>query len=144
MDNVVVAPATAPGRLGLYLRWTARGVVIAIAAFWLWFGIADGLYDARSAGPMGLIMMLPAALVCLVTLYVVWRWELYGGLLLLAVAVLGSVLYFENMQHMSLQGAARIGQAAIGLGIFVLPFVIPAVLLLFKCGLDRRHRVVAD
>lgn len=139
MSTIMAARGGAASRLGLYLRWIARGIVIAIAAFWVWFGIADGLGDAQTLGPMGFLMMLPAALICLATLYIVWRWELFGGLLLLVVTGLGAFFFSENMERIGSHGAMNVGNVLIGLAIFVLPFLIPALCLLTKTWLDRKR-----
>ena len=129
---------------GLVLRWIARGILLCITGFWIWFGIADGLHDAQSAGLMGFIMMLPAALVTLALLYVVWRWELVGAYVLRGITLLGAFMFYENIRRMTLQGAGpRFMEGLLGLSIFVLPFLVPAVLLLVKCQLDRRARTAA-
>jgi hypothetical protein len=130
---------------GLVLRWIARGILICIAAFWVWFSIADGLGDAQTLGLMGFLMMLPAAVVVLGVLYVVWRWELVGAYLLLAITLLGVFMFYENVRRMTLHGAGpRFLDGLLGLSIFVLPFLIPAVLLLVKCQLDRKARSAAE
>jgi hypothetical protein len=51
----------APGSSSLaveVLGWMARGILILISAFWLFFCIMDGIGDARELGIMGFIMML--------------------------------------------------------------------------------------
>lgn len=129
---------------GLVLRWIARSILICIAAFWVWFSIADGLGDAQTLGLMGFLMMLPAALIVLGVLYVVWRWELVGAYVLLAITLLGAFMFYENMRRMTLHGTGpRFMEGLLGLSIFVLPFLIPAVLLLVKCQLDRQARTAA-
>lgn len=149
MSIDVAAGQGASGRTGLILRWVARGILLAIAAFWLWFGIADGLGDALGAngeplGLMGFIMMLPAALICFAVLYVAWRWEFAGGLVLLALTLLGAFFFFQNMRRISPHGSGPgFLDGLIGLAIFVLPFLVPALLLLFKCGMDRATRLKA-
>ena len=133
-----IAAARQPG---FVLRWIARVMLICIAAFWVWFGIADGLHDAQSAGLMGFIMMLPAALITLAVLLVVWRWELLGAYLLLAITLLGACFYLENLRRMTLHGAGpRFMEGLFGLSIFILPFLITAILLLVKCQLDRKAK----
>jgi hypothetical protein len=139
MDAAVTHTPAMPGRLGLWLRWSARGILIAIAGFWVWFGIADGLHDAQTLGPMGFIMMLPAALIVLGVLYLAWRWELAGGIMLVALSGLGAMMFIENLQRMHKHGAqSGLGETVALLCVFILPFLIPAVLLLLKCWLDRR------
>lgn len=143
MSVMTAANTGASGKAGLVLRWTARGILILITVFWVSFCIAYGLGDAQTLGPMGFIMMMPAAVIVLVVLYVAWRWELAGGLLLLAVTVLGAVVFTLNLQRMNLHGMARLGLAVMEACRFILPFLIPAVLLLVKCRLDRTARPTA-
>jgi hypothetical protein len=131
---------TAPVRNTQALRWAARIILLGITAFWVWFCILDGLGDMQTLGVAGLLMMLPAALVCLALLYVCWRWEWQGGLLLLGFSVLGVFLWLDNMHRITATGAARFTAGVQGLLIFVLPFLAAGSLLLAKVVLDRRGR----
>jgi hypothetical protein len=145
MSTTAAGRIAAPGKTGLVLRWIARGILLCIAAFWVWFSIADGLGDAGKYGPLGFIMMLPAAVITLAVLYIAWRWEFAGGIVLLGITLLGGGLWIWNMQRMTLQSnGPRFWEGFLGLGIFVLPFLIPAILLLVKCRLDRQARRAAD
>ena len=121
------------------MRWIARGILLCIAAFWVWFGIADGLGDAGKSGLLGFIMMLPAAAITLAVLYVAWRWEFAGGIVLLGITLLGGGLWIWNMQRMTLRRMRpAVPEGLLGLSIFVLPFLIPAILLLVKRRLERQ------
>lgn len=137
MSAELNARGSVPEKLGPYLRWAARSILIAIGLFWLWFGIADGLYDSQSLGLMGFIMMLPAAVIVAGVLYIAWRWELAGGLLLLAVTGLGGWFFAQNMRRIGAHGGVKPWDVLIGLAIFVLPFLLPSVLLLAKSILDK-------
>ena len=138
MDQRPQDAATQPvlSRPGFLLRWTARGILIAGAAFWSFFCIADGIGDAQELGPMGFIMMMPAMVIALGVLYIAWRWELAGAILLLAVTALGGWFVAMNMRGenaLTTEGLADIGMLSL---IFILPFLIPAILLLIKLRLD--------
>jgi len=141
MSTDTAAKPDTSGRTGLVLRWIARGILFAIAAFWIWFGIADGLHDAQSFGLMGFLMMLPAALITLAVVYVAWRWEFIGGLVLLAISLLGGWLFYQNVrQWPPARDAAAYAQGFAMLAAFVLAFLVPAVLLLIKSRLDWMAR----
>jgi hypothetical protein len=90
------------GGTGQLLGWIARGILVFIALFWLWFCIADGIGDAKQLGIMGFIMMLPAAIIVLGALYIVWRWEYAGAYVLLGVTLLGAMVAVRNAMQSTL------------------------------------------
>lgn len=128
------------GGAGQVLGWIARGILVLISAFWLWFCIADGLGDAREFGVLGFIMMLPAAIVVLAALYVVWHWEYIGAWVLLGVALLGLWLALENAMQSRLPQDQVPGQFVIMLLLMSLPFAAAAVLLFIKHSLEAAGR----
>jgi hypothetical protein len=75
-----------------WIRYTARGLSLAWAGFWVWFGLASGLGEGLT--PVGVLrhMTLPG-LIFLVSALVAWRWEHVGGALLLLEGLLTLVGY---------------------------------------------------
>jgi hypothetical protein len=87
-----------PGRTGtIVVRWIARGIIIAWAAWWIFFSIASGIAEMPDLGLMALITHLMVPVEILLTLYVAWRWELAGGILLLAEVLFA--WYFFNLHE---------------------------------------------
>lgn len=119
------------------LRCLARGILILIAAFWLWFCIADGLGDAKELGAIGFVMMLPAAIIVLAALYIAWRWEYAGAWVLLGVALLGGFIALKNTLQSTLPQEQLGGQFVLNFAMLSLPFVIASVLLFVKYGIDQ-------
>jgi hypothetical protein len=83
MDAKVMAGRTRT----IVVRWIARGILLAWAGWWIFFSIASGIAEMPDLGMMALLahLMVPAEI--LITLYVAWRWELVGGILLLLEVV---------------------------------------------------------
>ena len=69
-----------------YLRWAGRILALAVAVFWLWWGVGSAYVEGFSWGSL-LAHSLPGLLILICTL-VAWRWERIGGILLVGVAVL--------------------------------------------------------
>lgn len=69
-----------------YLRWAGRILGLAVAVFWLWWGVGSAFVEGF--GWLSLLAhSLPGLLILIATL-VAWRWERIGGSLLVGVAVL--------------------------------------------------------
>ena len=78
-----------PGQTGtIVVRWIARVILIAWAAWWIFFSVASGIAEMPDLGAMALITHLMVPVEILLTLYVAWRWELAGGILLLLEVVI--------------------------------------------------------
>jgi len=87
-----------PGRMGtVAVRWIARGIIIAWAAWWIFFSVASGIAEMPDLGMMALITHLMVPVEILLTLYVAWRWELAGGILLLLEVIFA--WYFFNLHE---------------------------------------------
>jgi len=69
-----------------YLRWAGRILGLAVAVFWLWWGVGSAFYEGFTWLSL-LAHSLPGLLILIATL-VAWRWERIGGSLLVGVAVL--------------------------------------------------------
>ena len=69
------------------LRWITWIILILWGGWWVFFNIASGISEISELGPMGLVMHLIMPAVIIVTMLVVWYWELAGGILLIIEAV---------------------------------------------------------
>ncbi len=69
-----------------YLRWAGRILALAVAAFWLWWGVGSAYVEGFSWASL-LAHSIPGLLILIATL-VAWRWEGIGGSLLVGVAIL--------------------------------------------------------
>lgn len=74
-----------PNGAAYWLRGVARGLVLTWALFWIWFNVMSGFGELRSSGVGGLIGHLGLAAVMLAVAVSAWRWDLPGGLALLAL-----------------------------------------------------------
>ncbi len=117
------------------LRWTARGLLLAITAFWGWFCVVNGPGRAWNMGLAGYACVFAPALASLIALYVAWRWELAGGLLLLTLTVLGVVFFHTIIIFHDMRLLEQLAIAS----QFSLPWLAPAVVLLAKCQLERQR-----
>jgi hypothetical protein len=79
-------------RLSTWVRWTARGVGTALLALVLAFFIGESLAGESAPNPLTLSLtenfLLLAMLVTLVGIVVAWRWEIFGGVLIVGSALL--------------------------------------------------------
>ena len=83
-------------KVAKYLRYSARTVLVIVAAFWFVFALLSGSED-YGGGIKGLILNSPNALPWLllgVLVYVAFKWELVGGLLIAGMGVL-TVFFFH-------------------------------------------------
>ncbi len=71
---------------GKWLGWTARILALAVAVFWLWWGVGSAYVEGFSWFSL-LAHSAPGLLILIATL-VAWRWEGIGGSLLVGVALL--------------------------------------------------------
>jgi hypothetical protein len=70
-----------------WIRYTARGVALAWASLWTMFGLMSGIGEGLD--PVGVFMhTLVPGLIFLIAAIIAWRWELFGGLLLVAEGLL--------------------------------------------------------
>jgi len=119
-----------PGRQRSAVARTIAWVILVVwAGFWIFFNLASGMAEVDELGIMGLLMhlIMPVALVLI--MWVSWRWEIWGGVLLVLAGIL-SVVFF-NVTRSS-------ADAISALTLFVL-LVLPALLigmLLILCGME--------
>lgn len=74
------------------LRRIATGLMLAIIAFWLWFGIASAMGERLGAGNWIAHLLLPGGLL-LGILALARRWPASGGIVLVLAGMLVSVGY---------------------------------------------------
>jgi hypothetical protein len=72
-----------------WIRWLARALLVAWAAFWLWFNVAVLVAEWGDHGIGALINHGTLALVILIAGGVAWLWPLVGGIVLLGLTAFG-------------------------------------------------------
>ena len=83
------------------LRNIARVFLIILAAFWFVFALLSGA-EEYGGGIQGIIKNSPNALpwaVLFVCVFITWKWELIGGILLIAMGVFTAIQFdaFESV-----------------------------------------------
>lgn len=71
------------------ILWSARGVTVLWAGFWLWFGIVSSVGEPDANVVTHVAPGLAFALVALIA----WKWHKTGGTLLIALAVTVAAAY---------------------------------------------------
>jgi hypothetical protein len=82
-----------------YLRSTVKTMLLVVSVFWFVFALFSGSAE-YGGGVKGIIRNSPNALpwlILLIFLYVAWRWELIGGVL---VTVMGffTIFFFNSYE----------------------------------------------
>ena len=83
-------------KVAKYLRYSARTVLVILTTFWFVFALLSGS-EEYGGGIKGLILNSPNALPWLVlgvVVFVAFRWELVGGLLIVCMGVF-TVFFFN-------------------------------------------------
>lgn len=85
-----------------WVMYSARTLGLIWVAFWIWFGLGSGIVEGLKPGGVPLPLPLPwyvlvhtavPGLIFLVLFLIAWRWELIGGVLLVAVGAVVAVAY---------------------------------------------------
>lgn len=119
-----------PGRQrSAFARTIAWLILVIWAAWWIFFNIASGIAEIGELGPMALITHLTMPLVILVLLFICWRWELWGGLLLILATLFA--FYFFNIGDESRNPVQRLMMVA----TLIVPSLAPGMLLIL-CGIE--------
>ncbi len=71
----------------MYVRRIAHALMILWTSWWIFFGFSSGLSEGMTPSGVLLHGALPG-LIFLITTIIVWRWETFGGKLLLYEGVL--------------------------------------------------------
>ena len=118
-----------PGRQrSAFARGIAWLILIVWAGVWILFNVASGIGEIAELGPMAFVMHLIMPVVILVLLWICWRWELAGGILLLAAT---AYAYFLFGLH---EPDRNVIQWQLMLITLILPAVFSGVLLIL-CGI---------
>jgi len=64
------------------MRWIARIIALLWAGFWTFFGIASGLGEGLDPAGVFMHTLLPG-LIFLGSAFIPWRWQLWGGIVLI-------------------------------------------------------------
>jgi len=84
-------------KLAKYLRNTARTILLIISIFFFVFALLSGA-EEYGGGLMGVVKNSPNALpwlLLLILIYVAWKWELVGGVLVALMGV-GTIFFFHS------------------------------------------------
>jgi hypothetical protein len=73
-----------------WMRLIARIIATLWFGFWAFFGIASGIGEGGSNFIFHLIF---PTLICAIILFIVWRWEKVGAIIMIAFGVLFAVVY---------------------------------------------------
>jgi len=92
-QHVMAAGGPTRGDHSIALRWTAWGLFLLWAAFWMFFNVASGISEVAELGPMGLISHLAMPALILACGYLAWRSPLAGGVALIACVALFSAWF---------------------------------------------------
>lgn len=74
------------------MRYLARIVATVWAGWWTFFGLASGLGEELSLTGVVIHTTIPG-LIFVLTVVLAWRWEIAGGLVMMAVGLLTLVYY---------------------------------------------------
>ena len=103
------------------IRYTARLVALLWACWWVFFETAE----AAGSGPYGQAIFFAVAMLGAVV--VAWRWELIGGILLVAEGI-GAILLFSGMWMRNFQLAGF----ALLFGIMCAPPIVAGTLIVIS------------
>lgn len=99
-------------------RYIARAVLLVLAVFWFGFALLSGAGDLSGGG---LIQNVPNALPWLllfVLVYIAWKWELIGGLLVISGGIF-TIFFFNALASPVVLWAISLPFIVLG-GLFVL------------------------
>ena len=83
-------------QLAKILRWSIRGLLVAVAGFWSVFAALSGMNESVSFW-----QNLPNAapwLILFVFVFVAWKWEMVGGILVAAIGGI-SIFMFDAFEE---------------------------------------------
>lgn len=90
-----------PTRDTTYIRYTARALSVAWALWWIFFGLACGVFNCRDLGDVLVHGALPG-LFFLLTAVFAWKWEYPGGAALVAEGITAFGIYLLYFRYFSL------------------------------------------
>lgn len=110
-----------------YLRWAGRILALAVASFWLWWGVGSAYVEGFTWVSL-LAHCVPGLLILIGTL-VAWKWEGIGGSLLVGVALLVTAFLLWAISRGGYRGTYRQVAAIVWLTM-ALPPLLAGVLFL--------------
>jgi len=110
-----------------YLRWTARILALAVAIFWLWWGVGSAYVEGFSW--MSLLAHCIPGLFILMGTLVAWKWERIGGSLLVGAALLVTAFLLWVISRGGYRGTYRQVAAIIWLTMALPPLLAGGLLL---------------
>jgi len=113
--------------LAKYLRYFARIVLLIISLFWFVFSLLSGAGD-YGGGFKGILLNSPNTLPWLVLLtlvYISFRWELFGGILIVLMGLF-TIFFFNASKHLFV------------LFVFSLPLMALGGILIFNWYLTKK------
>ncbi|HEY3295182.1 MAG TPA: hypothetical protein VGL38_07070 [bacterium] len=75
-----------------FLRYTGRTIALLWALLWIFFGAASGFGAGESLGGIFVHTLMPG-MVFLISALVAWKWDVLGGILLMAEGLAVLVRY---------------------------------------------------
>ncbi len=119
-----------------YLCWAGRILALAVAVFWLWWGVGSAYVEGFTLGNL-LAHCVPGLLILICTV-VAWKWEMIGGGLLVGVAALVTAFLLSVILSVIRAGYQRAYQVDIMVWLtMALPPLLAGLLLLLSA---RRAR----
>lgn len=118
-----------------YLRWTGRILALAVAVFWLWWGVGSAYVEGCSW--LGLLAHCVPGLLILIATLVAWKQERIGGSLLIGVALLVTAFLLWAISR----GGYRVTYRQVAVMVWLtmaLPPLLAGVLLLAS-GRQHQH-----
>jgi len=116
-------------KIAKILRWIARIILLLVSLFWFVFALLSGA-EELGGGLKGIIMNSPNALPWLllfVFVYVVWKWELIGGILITIFGIL-TILAFDTFEHL------------INFSLISLPLILLGIFLILSWYLTKNNK----
>ena len=119
-----------PGRQrSAFARTIAWLVLIIWAVWWIYFNIASGISEIGDIGTMALVSHLLMPVAILVILLICWRWEMWGGLLLVLASLFAYFFYHIGDESRNpVQGLMMVAT-------LIVPAIAPGMLLIL-CGME--------
>lgn len=125
-----MAASSNPGRRrSEFARTIAWLVLIIWAVFWTYFNIASGISESGEMDSTSLALHLTMPIAILLLLLISWRWEMWGGLLLVTASLFAYFFYHIGDPSRS---------PVLGL-MLVATLIVPATasgMLLILCGME--------
>ena len=84
-------------RAAIVTRWIARGLVLVVLGFWLWFAVCETIYYYPREGWAGIRIHLIQIAVFLALLALAWFFDLVAGAALIVLAGLSYYLWGRNI-----------------------------------------------